>query len=74
MNANGNELLDLIRRGRRSSVESRRVLLESTQLMHQRERLRYLSNSLFYDIAELTRTFVNEIEEYRKSHRAENRS
>ena len=60
------ELLELIRRGRRSIVDSRRALLTNTQLMYERDRLRYLNSSLFRDIAELTTSFVIEVERQKR--------
>jgi len=56
------ELLDLIRRGRRSSVDSQKLLVASSELMDQRARLRYVNRILFLDIVELTRAFVEEVD------------
>ena len=71
------EFLELIMRGRRTIVESRRILLSSSQLMSERQRLRYLTKTLFHDIATLTREFVEQVdrqklappEESQSSHR-----
>jgi hypothetical protein len=67
------DLMELIRRSRRSIVECRRTLLSSSQLLHEHMRLRYLSRNLFGDIADLTRAFAEKVER-RKSHPAGNRN
>ena len=67
------ELLDLIRRGRRSSVDSHQLLLASSELMDQRARLRYVNRILFQDIVALTREFVEELDRSRPP-QAENQS
>jgi len=67
------ELMELVRRSRRSSLECRRTLLSSSHLLHEHMRLRYLSRNLFGDIADLTRAFAEKVER-RKSHPAENQS
>jgi len=62
VNDQENDLLELIRRGRRSTVESRRILLTSSELMHERQRLRHANLHLFRAIAELSREFAEEVE------------
>ncbi|HJW94575.1 MAG TPA: hypothetical protein VJ901_13235 [Thermoanaerobaculia bacterium] len=74
MSAKRDDLLDLIRRGRRSTVESRRELLTSSRLMHERDRLRYTNSALFRDIADLSREFVIQVEQRKKAHPEENQS
>ena len=73
MNDQENDLLELIKRGRRSTVESRRILLTSSELLHERRRLRFASLHLFHDIAQLSREFVEEVER-KKPHPAESRN
>jgi hypothetical protein len=73
VNDQENDLLELIRRGRRSTVESRRILLTSSELLHERRRLRFASLNLFHAIAELSRDFVEEVER-KKPHPAESRN
>lgn len=68
-----NDLLELIQRGRRTTVESRRILLISSQLMHERRRLRFANLNLFRAIADLSREFVEEVER-KKPHPAENQN
>jgi|GEM_PF-6482270 len=67
------ELLDLLRRGRRCSVDSQQLLRTSSELMEERARLRYLNRILFRDIVELTRAFVEEVDRA-KSPQVENQS
>lgn len=67
------DLMELIWRSRRSSVESRRTLLSSSHLLHEHMRLRYRSRNLFGDIADLTRAFAEKME-HRKSRPEENQN
>jgi hypothetical protein len=61
----GDELMELIQRGYRSRVESRRILVTSANLIHERERLYYHNKDLFHEIAQLTRDFAAILEQRR---------
>jgi hypothetical protein len=67
------ELRGLIRRGQRSRLESRRILVAASQLIDERRRLRGMNRVLFRDLVDLTRRFVNEVER-QTSHPAENQN
>ena len=58
MSAKQDDLLELIARARRTSVESRRILLTRAQLMYERERLQYLGNKLFRELVDLSQEFL----------------
>lgn len=73
MTEHEDELRGLIRRGQRSRLESRRILVAASQLIDERRRLRGMNRVLFRDLVDLTRRFVNEVER-QTSHPAENQN
>ena len=60
--AHEDELLGLIRRGKRSRSESRRILLATSQLIDERRRLFSENHGLFRELVRLTRRFADEAE------------
>ena len=61
MSPKRDDLLELIARARRTSAESRRILMSRAQLMYERERLQYASNRLFRAVVDLSHDFVDQV-------------